>query len=380
VKFPLRSVVLTLIGALSLITLAIPPCVAGRNVSQETQQPDASGDGQHDFDFNLGTWKTHVSRLLHPLSGSSTRAEYDGTSVVNKVWGGRANLLELEVDGPAGHIEGAGLRLYNPRSHQWSLNWASSADGDMEHPVIGRFAGGRGEFFDHEVINGKSVLVRNTFSDISQDFARFEQAFSADGGRSWETNWIITFARIPESADAAAPHSPSKQQPLSTAAVDGQHDFDFAFGTWKTHIKRLTDPLSGSTHWAEYDGTHTIRRVWGGRGNLGELEADGPEGHLEALSPRFFNPQTRLWSVSYANPRDGTLSAPVVGEFSNGRGEFYGEDTLGSKAILVREVYSHVDAATRRLEIAYSDNGGRSWETNWIMTDTLVSATTGQSN
>ena len=145
-KFPLRSVVLTLIGALSLITLAIPPCVAGRNVSQETQQPDASGDGQHDFDFNLGIWKTHVSRLLHPLSGSSTRAEYDGTSVVNKVWGGRANLLELEVDGPAGHIEGAGLRLYNARSHQWSLNWASSADGDMEHPVIGRFGGGAANF------------------------------------------------------------------------------------------------------------------------------------------------------------------------------------------------------------------------------------------
>ncbi len=370
-KFPLRLTVLALIGALASMILAIP-CVAGGNASQQSQRPDASGDAQHDFDFNFGSWKTHVSRLLQPLSGSSTWVEYDGTSVVSKVWGGRASLFELEVDGPAGHIEGAGLRLYDPRSRQWSLNWASSRDGDMQHPMIGRFAGGRGEFFDHEVINGKSVLERNSFLDISQDFARFEQASSADGGHSWETNWIMTFARLP-------------QQPVSTAAApsseqDGQHDFDFAFGTWKTHIKRLKAPLSGSTAWAEYDGTHTIRRVWGGRANLGELEADGPEGHLEALSPRFFDPQTHLWSVSYANPGDGTLSTPIVGEFKNGRGEFYGEDTFGGNAVLVREIYSPIDATTRRLEVAYSADGGRNWETNWIMTDTLMSTTTGQSN
>jgi hypothetical protein len=370
-RFPLRLAVLTLIGALGLMTLTIP-CVAGRDVSQLSQQPAASGDALHDFDFNFGSWKTHVSRLLQPLSGSSTWAEYDGTSVVSKVWGGRASLFELEVDGPAGHIEGAGLRLYDPRSHQWSLNWASSRNGDMTHPMIGGFAGGRGEFFDHEVIDGKSVLERNSFLDISQDFARFEQAFSADGGRTWETNWVMTFARLP-------------QQPMPTAAVpssehDGQHDFDFAFGTWKTHIKRLKNPLSGSSEWAEYDGTHTIRRVWGGRANLGELDADGLAGHLEALSPRFFDPQTHLWNVSYASPRDGTLSTPVVGEFRNGRGEFYGQDTFGGKAILVREIYSPINATTRRLEMAYSEDGGRNWETNWIMTDTLVNPTTAQGN
>jgi len=104
------------------------------------------GAGQRDFDFNLGTWRTHVKRLLHPLTGSSTWAEYDGTSVVSKVWDGRANLLELEADWPAGRIEGLGLRLYNPESHQWSLNWASSVDGEFQQPpMIGQFVGGRGE-------------------------------------------------------------------------------------------------------------------------------------------------------------------------------------------------------------------------------------------
>src|SRR5271170_8094285 len=92
------------------------------DASKTSVQPASTErDGQHDFDFNIGTWKTHVSRLLHPLTGSTTWVEYEGISVVRKVWDGRASLFELEADGPAGHLEGVGLRLYNPQSHQWSL-------------------------------------------------------------------------------------------------------------------------------------------------------------------------------------------------------------------------------------------------------------------
>jgi hypothetical protein len=341
----------------------------------------ADGAGQHDFDFNFGTWRTHVKRLLHPLTESSTWADYDGTSVVSKVWDGRASLLELEADGPAGHLEGLGIRLYNPDSHQWTLNWASSVDGEFQPPMIGQFVDGRGEFVDHEIYSAKSILSRNAFSEISTDFARFEQAFSDDGGLSWETNWVMTFSRTPANAQAipktgAIDHNATLPTASGTATGhDGQHDFDFAFGRWKTHIMRLKDPLSGSTSWIDYDGTHTIRKVWGGRANLGELEADGPAGHIEAMSPRLYNPQTHLWSVSYGNPRDGSLSRPVVGQFKNGQGEFYGEDTFKGRLVLVREIYSRIDAKTRRLEVAYSEDGGRTWETNWRMTDTFISAT-----
>jgi len=364
-----------MVGAvvLSLITTRVM-------LSQPSDPPSvSSGDGQHDFDFNLGTWKTHVSRLQHPLTGSADWVEYDGNSVVSKIWAGRANLFELEVDGAAGHIEGAGLRLYNPQSHQWSLNWVSIVDGQLQPPMIGQFANGRGEFVDHEVINGKSVLTRNTFSEISANFARFEQALSADGGKSWEATWVMTFSRAADAATGspAGPPSKASASPTPGAALpehDGQHDFDFAFGTWKTHIKRLKGPLTGSTSWVEYDGTHTIRKVWGGRANLGELEADGPEGHIEALSPRFFSPLEKLWRVCYGNPRDGSLSRPLAGQFKNGRGEFYGQDTLRGKTILVREFYTPIDAKTRKLEVAFSADGGANWETNWIMTDTLVGA------
>jgi hypothetical protein len=139
---------------------------------------------------------------------------------------------------------------------------------------------------------------------------------------------------------------------------------------------RLKDPLSGSASWIEYDGTHTIRKVWGGRANLGELEADGPAGHIEAMSPRLYDPRTHLWSVSYGNPHDGNLSRPVVGQFKNGHGEFYGQDTFKGRLVLVRETYSPIDSKTRSLEIAYSEDGGRTWETNWRMTDTFVAVDT----
>src|SRR6266851_5086845 len=125
------------------------------------QHTSTERDGQNDFDFNIGTWKTHVSRLVHPLTGSTAWVEYEGISVVRKVWNGRASLFELEVDGPAGRIEGVGLRLYNPQSHQWSLNWANSHDGTMSQPMIGEFKNGRGEFFDQETFNGRTVFARN---------------------------------------------------------------------------------------------------------------------------------------------------------------------------------------------------------------------------
>lgn len=160
-------------------------------------QPNARRDGQHDFDFEIGTWKTHLKRLLHPLTGSTTWLEYDGTTTVRKVWNGRANLVELEVDGPKGHIEALALRLYNPESHQWSLNFSNSAGGTMATPTIGEFKNGRGEFIDQEPLGPRMILVRFVISDITPTSCHFEQSFSDDGGKSWEVNWIADDTLLP---------------------------------------------------------------------------------------------------------------------------------------------------------------------------------------
>jgi hypothetical protein len=153
-------------------------------------------DGQRDFDFEIGTWKTHLKRLVHPLTGSMTWVEYEGTTVVRKVWNGRANLVELEADGPAGHIQALSLRLYNPESGQWSLNFSNSKSGTLSPPTIGGFANGRGEFFSQETLDGRAIFVRFVISDITDSSCRFEQAFSADGGKTWEVNWVATDTRI----------------------------------------------------------------------------------------------------------------------------------------------------------------------------------------
>jgi hypothetical protein len=160
------------------------------------QQTAREQDGQHDFDFEIGTWKTHLRRLQRPLTGSTTWVEYEGTSVVRKVWDGRANLVELKVDGPAGHIEGLSLRLYNPQSRQWSLNFANVNDGTLTQPTIGEFKNGRGEFFNQDTFNGRAIMVRFVISDITPTSCRFEQSFSNDGGKTWEVNWIAIDTRV----------------------------------------------------------------------------------------------------------------------------------------------------------------------------------------
>ena len=149
-------------------------------------------DGQHDFDFEMGTWKSHISRRLHPLTGSTAWGEMEATVVIRKVWNGRANLMELEADSPTGHLEELNLRLYNPQSHQWSFNFSNSKEGTMAPPMIGEFRNGRGEFIDQEPFNGRTILVRHLFTDITPDSHHFEQAFSDDGGKTWEPNFVAT--------------------------------------------------------------------------------------------------------------------------------------------------------------------------------------------
>jgi hypothetical protein len=176
--------------ACALGLVSYPLVGLAKEIVSTPQRVIAPRDGQHDFDFEIGTWKTHLKRLVHPLTGSTAWIEYDGTTTVRKVWNGRANLVELEVGSPKGHIEGLSLRLYNPESHQWSLNFSNSAGGTMATPSIGTFKNGRGEFIDQETFGSRVILVRFVISDITSTSCHFEQSYSDDGGKTWEVNWI----------------------------------------------------------------------------------------------------------------------------------------------------------------------------------------------
>lgn len=190
-SLPSRAVVTTL--GLAAVLAGAPAAAQSSSTAGPARE---RRDGQHDFDFEIGTWATRLRRLQHPLSGSTTWVEYEGTTTVRKVWNGRANLVELDVSGPAGRIEALSLRLYNPEAHQWSLNFASSRSGTLSEASLGEFRNGRGEFVSQETFDGRTILVRFIIQPITPDSCRFEQSFSDDGGKTWELNWVATDTRI----------------------------------------------------------------------------------------------------------------------------------------------------------------------------------------
>lgn len=156
----------------------------------------AKRDGSYDFDFLIGDWKAHVRRLPKRLAGSTEWVEYDGISNHHKLLGGNANFEEFEVDGPAGHLRAQTLRLYNPETRQWSIYLVDVDKGTLGlPPVIGEFTGKRGEFYAQDVWEGRAILVRYMWLDISPNAARMEQSFSDDGGKTWEVNWICQLMR-----------------------------------------------------------------------------------------------------------------------------------------------------------------------------------------
>jgi hypothetical protein len=193
--------------ALLCVVGSVQPLPVFSQAAVQPQSAAAQRDGQHDFDFELGTWKIHLKRLVHPLTGLNTWVEFDGTSVTRKVWDGSAQLEEFETDATpekgnnGGHIEGLTLRLYNPTSRQWSLYWGTSKSGALALPAtVGEFKDGRGEFYDQEPFNGRMIFVRFVWSGITPNSAHFEQSFSDDGGKSWEVNWITDQTRVSEAA------------------------------------------------------------------------------------------------------------------------------------------------------------------------------------
>jgi hypothetical protein len=158
-------------------------------------------DGAHGFDPLIGTWKATLKRLVHPLTGSKEWVEFEGTQITKSIWGGRGTMDEFHVHDPkkGADVDGLTVRLYNPETRQWSIYWANAKNGRFDPPpTVGRWTNGRGEFYDQELFEGKSIFVRYVWSDITPTSAHFEQSFSDDGGKTWEVNWISDITRQKE--------------------------------------------------------------------------------------------------------------------------------------------------------------------------------------
>ncbi len=170
---------------------------------------------------------------------------------------------------------------------------------------------------------------------------------------------------LPERSQAQTAAVPSSAVPQR----DGRNDFDFLRGDWSVHLRRLPDRLVGSTTWLEYDGSARVRQFLGSSADVEEFEVDNAASklHIKGQTLLLYNQGSHQWSLSLLDVDNGLLSMPpMVGRFTEGRGEFFDQEEFRGRMILVRYVWTHDREATTRMEQSFSDDGGRTWEANWI--------------
>jgi hypothetical protein len=153
-------------------------------------------DGRNDFDFLIGTWKVHHRALKKRLKGSTDWDEFEGDTVDRKILNGLGNMDENIIHRKTGPVHAITLRLFDPKSKEWSIYWSTNLTGTLDVPMIGGFKDGRGEFYSQEVFEGRHIYNRFIWSKITPGSCQWEQAFSTDGGKTWETNWIMEFERV----------------------------------------------------------------------------------------------------------------------------------------------------------------------------------------
>jgi hypothetical protein len=159
--------------------------------------------GREDFDFLIGRWAVRARRLKERLAGCDEWIEFDAELNAWPLLDGYANGDAFRAQWCDGLV-GTTLRLFDPHTGLWSIWWAGKANPVLDAPVVGRFDGDRGVFEAEDVFDGRPILVRFVWSRVSSPHPRWEQAFSEDGGRSWETNWVMDYTRISEHPELAA--------------------------------------------------------------------------------------------------------------------------------------------------------------------------------
>ena len=152
----------------------------------------------HDFDFYIGKWRVHSRRLKERLAGSDEWQEFEGTSEAWPILGGAGNMDDNVLELPDDTYRAISLRSFDPESQTWSIWWLDGRfpRGPLDPPVVGGFRDGVGTFYAEDTFKGQAIRVRFLWSDITETTCRWEQAFSTDGGETWEVNWVMESTRV----------------------------------------------------------------------------------------------------------------------------------------------------------------------------------------
>ncbi|MDT8757698.1 hypothetical protein MZO42_03215 [Sphingomonas psychrotolerans] len=310
----------------------------------------------HDWDWLIGSWDVWHRRLKERLAGSTEWEQFPGKSVLWLALDGLATIDDNIVDLPAGSYRGLTVRTFDPASGKWSIWWLDGRNPTViDAPVRGGFTGDSGVFAGPDTFKGKPIIMRFRWLDIHSRRPHWEQAFSPDGGASWEVNWENFFTRTAAIAT-----------PLPSFA-DHPRDFDFLHGSWTVRHRRRKARLTGNEEWETFSGTLDNRPVLGGHGNIGDNLFALPSGMQRGIGLRAYDPTRGEWLSWWLDGRaPASFAPPLRGRFAGGIGTFEGEELLDGRPVRTRVLWSRITPRSARWEQAMSGDGGTTWETNWI--------------
>jgi hypothetical protein len=329
--------------------------IASRAAARPVARYQAKGH-EHDWDWLIGNWDVWHRRLKDRLVGSTEWEEFSGKSALWLALGGLGTIDDNIIDIPSGSYRGLTVRAFDAASGKWSIWWLDGRNPtSIDAPVRGGFEGDRGVFQGPDTFKGKPILMRFRWLDIHSRRPHWEQAFSADGGATWEVNWENFFTRTATSPTPLPRHA------------DHPRDFDFLHGNWRVRHRRLTRRLAGSTDWETFDGTLVNWPILGGQGNIGDNLFERPSGPHRGIGMRTYDPSRGEWLSWWLDGRAPTgFAPPVRGRFAGGIGTFEGEDMLGDRPVKTRVRWSRITRDSARWEQATSGAGGATWVVNWI--------------
>lgn len=333
---------------------ALPwPTLAGAQASAGASTRPV--DPRADWRWLVGNWDVRHRRLKERLAGSDQWESFGGRSAAWLTLDGLGTIDDNEMELPGGTYRGLGIRAFDAASGQWAIWWLDARNPrHIEPPVRGGFSGDGGSFIGQDTLRGKPILMRFRWHDIHGARPWWEQAFSGDGGGSWEVNWRNWFT-----CTAAEP------TPLPRLA-DAPDDWNFLAGRWQVRHQRRPR-LSRADRWDEFDGTFHNWPVLGGFGNVGDNLMRMPDGDLRGMGIRAWDPAQGEWSSWWLDGRmPDRIGAPLRGRFRNGEGVFTGEEIVQDRAIRTRVIWSRITPRSARWEQASSSDGGTSWDTDWI--------------
>jgi hypothetical protein len=313
--------------------------------------PSINLKGAHGFDFLAGEWRVHHRRIS---AVSKKWVEFEGTCSQRSLMAGSANVEEFALDSPDGAYRALNLRAYDKNSDRWSIWWLDERypEGPLGLPVQGRFENGIGTFYSDYQENGKPMRVRFIWSDITPTSARWQQATSADGGKTWHSNWFMELRR---------------HQVAKAAGGPKKGDFAFLDGDWRVRHRYLRVKPEGR-EWVEVLGTVTHLEYPDGWANVDDYVMDGRGGTNYAVAMRSYNRKNAQWTIWWLDGRNpSSIEEPMKGRFENGLGRFYGATTVAGKSTRVRFTWSDTTTASPRWQQEYSHDDGKAWETVWTM-------------